>query len=1178
MSAADQDQREAFRRHRGRPVRRISAGPIAAGVALLALLLALLAGPASAAELPKYVSSFGPDGTASPGFENPGAVAVDRGSGAVYVVDQAGILYKFDAAGQPLDFGGSAPYIEGNKINGIAPLVGAGESQVAVNSTTHTIYVTEAHALRAFEADGEAAEFSAGPGAGTSEIPSFGSPSELLGVTVDVNGDIYASDYAGTVSIFTPAGEQVTSFSAEFPANVAVSSTGAVYVNRWHGTVTKFTPSEFPVSALTTYSMAAEPVSPNSSNSVAVNLATDDVYIPEEFGASEGVTIKRIAQYDEDGTLLATIEDGGEGQLFNPQGIAVSDEETIYLVNEPAPENGLPLVKIFAPPVFPALPPTVDSTSASDVSADSATLRAEINPNTLPSTYHFEYGLGDCAVSACASAPAGEVGIGAGHVSVGVSKAIAGLRAGTTYHYRVVAKNSEDITEGPDRTFTTQFSGLGFVLADRRAWEMVSPPNKSGGRLAGSFKGLVQAAADGDGLAYVSLGSIEPDPEGNRLIEPSTVLARRGPEGWRSKDLMPPNGRVAPIVVSHQTEYKLFSPDLSRAMLERRADNPLSPQASERTPYLRENSEPGAYTPLVTDRDVPPGTKFGVDESNTDLSAPVALAGATPDLSHVVLRSRVPLAADAPTQALYQWADGRLQTLSRLPVGEGNTVVEAELGSGTGSLRHAISEDGSRVFWGAGQYLGNLLIGLYVRDTVAEETTRLDRAQSGVSGPGIANPVFQGASADGTVIFFTDSQQLTVDASQSGSDLYRCVIPAGGTSSGCGSRLTDVSAPLPGSGESAEVQGLLPAISEDGSSLSFVAKGVLDAAPNQAGESAVAGQFNLYHWRQGQGVRFIATLAGEDSPDWGVGANPLGQTYQLSAAGSPGGRYLSFMSQRSLSGYDNRGAVSGESAEEVFRYDAAADRLDCISCNPSGARPLSSSLESLKETLVDPREAWSGRSSLAASLPEATVNQSSGESFHQPRAVLDNGRVFFNAADALVPADSNGQWDVYQYEPSGAGDCGASTGGGAIVRTAAGCVSLISSGSAEKEAGLLDASADGEDVFFLTSARLSVTDTDDELDVYDARVDGVPATLPPNTECLGEACQSAPVAPNDPTPASSVFKGAGNLKTNARKRCPKGRRQVKSHGKARCVARKHKRRHRSATRHRRTGQERRAGR
>ena len=266
------------------------------------------------------------------------------------------------------------------------------------------------------------------------------------------------------------------------------------------------------------------------------------------------------------------------------------------------------------------------------------------------------------------------------------------------------------------------------------------------------------------------------------------------------------------------------------------------------------------------------------------------------------------------------------------------------------------------------------------------------------------------------------------------------------------------------------------------------------------------------------------------------------------------------MSQRSLTGYDNLDVVSDEPVQEVFRYDAVDDRLVCVSCNPSGARPVGlPNREATGASAIDPLELWPDET-LAATLPEATQigGLASGISLYRPRAVQDNGRIFFNAADALVPADSNGNWDVYQYEDTGSGSCSALSGDAALSRSAGGCVALMSSGSGVKESAFLDASIGGGDVFFLTSAALSVTDEDTVIDVYDARVDGIPAKLIPRTECLGETCQPPISPPNDPTPSSATFEGPGDLHRQARKRCPKAKRRVVRDGRTRCVSRKQK--------------------
>jgi len=766
----------------------------------------------------------------------------------------------------------------------------------------------------------------------------------------------------------------------------------------------------------------------------------------------------------------------------------------------------------------------IDAQWASEVAARSAKVNAELNPLGVAGQWWVEYGA-----SAAYGSETAHQNLPASFGDIVVGATLTGLAANTTYHYRFAASDERDGTpytvHGEDRHFTTGVSGLGFSLPDDRAWEMVSPPQKYGALIVvpdPTTGGVYRAAADGSAVAYLSTNSTEAYPEGSRVIESSSILARRGSGGaWASRDITPPHTEVTPFALGFGLEYKLFSPDLSESLLATRDATRLSPQATEHTPYLRQNTEPPGYTPLVTGApgfaNVPEGTEFG-GEPGSNL-APVTIAGGTPDLGHVLLSSQgVPLAEGASSSALYEWGAGQLQPVSVKPEGEGGAVVYGLPGSNTASTRKAISDDGSRVFWTP--FAGGAL---YVRDTDREETARLDVVQEGAFGTGEAKPVFQGANTAGTVAFFTDTRNLTEDANETGRDLYRCEITVEEGELGC--ELTDITA---NSGESAAVQGLVAGMSEDATSVYFVAQGVLasNTVDNGAGpEEATSGGRNLYLWQQGAGTRFIATLAAGDSPDWATGAA------RQSAAASSSGRYLAFMSQRSLTGYENRDAITGELDQEVFRYDAQADELICASCNPSGASPrgqLGGVEGTATSVLSDPQQLWNG-APLAATLPEATKPSLGTPSLYRTRAVHDNGRLYFNAADALVPADSNGAWDVYQYEPSGMGDCSATAGGAAVSRSAGGCVSLISSGTGEGESGFLDASEGGSDVFFITSAKLSVSDEDNAPDVYDARVDGIPATLTPRSECLGEACQPAPAVPTDETPASASFEGKGNL-------------------------------------------------
>jgi hypothetical protein len=268
---------------------------------------------------------------------------------------------------------------------------------------------------------------------------------------------------------------------------------------------------------------------------------------------------------------------------------------------------------------------------------------------------------------------------------------------------------------------------------------------------------------------------------------------------------------------------------------------------------------------------------------------------------------------------------------------------------------------------------------------------------------------------------------------------------------------------------------------------------------------------------------------------------------------SPDGRYLAFMSQRPLTGYDNRDARSGVRDQEVFLYDSQGSpghQLVCASCDPSGARPQGLlDPGGFPGLLVDRPHLWGGQT-LAAAVPGWTKIDLV-HALYQSRYLSNSGRLFFNAADSLVPQDTNGTFDVYQFEfPQGPGQPASdtcTTTSSTYSPAPGGCVSLISSGTSSEESAFMDASESGDDVFFLTASRLTTRDVDTSLDLYDARVGGGEPTEVKPVECSGDACQQSAVPPNDATPGSLTFNGAGNLL-----QCPKGK--VKQKGK--CVKKK----------------------
>ncbi len=105
--------------------------------------------------------------------------------------------------------------------------------------------------------------------------------------------------------------------------------------------------------------------------------------------------------------------------------------------------------------VVTALPtvsaPVATTNAATSITSSGATLNGTINANGASTTVTFEYGT-TTTYGTTVSADESPI---TGSSATSVSKAITGLAAGTTYHYRVVGVNSGGTTNGTDLTFTT---------------------------------------------------------------------------------------------------------------------------------------------------------------------------------------------------------------------------------------------------------------------------------------------------------------------------------------------------------------------------------------------------------------------------------------------------------------------------------------------------------------------------------------------------------------------------------------------------------------------------------------------------------------------------------------------------------------------------------------------------
>jgi hypothetical protein len=511
----------------------------------------------------------------------------------------------------------------------------------------------------------------------------------------------------------------------------------------------------------------------------------------------------------------------------------------------------------------------------------------------------------------------------------------------------------------------------------------------------------------------------------------------------------------------------------------------------------------------------------------------------------------VALVAGAPAGGgLYEWTGGQLQLVSVLP--KGDPTSEATLGAhgdkNAGDVRNAISKDGSRIVWEGAQNR------YYLRDMERGETVRIDAAQ-GAPEPERETSRYRTANSEDSRVLFTSSGRLTADSTDSEEagkateDLYVFEVTSGQDEPLAG-RLTDLTVDE-NAEESADVRGVIGA-SEDGSYVYFVANGVLGDGAEHGAKIGTCEQSttqlsqqtcNLYVEHYDEATKtwtpptFIAALAGADAPSWGSDAENL---TRMTSRVSPNGRYLAFMSERSLTGYENSDANSGVPDEEVFLYDASTSHLACASCNPTGARPVGLfEGDAYEERLVDYSLNWEDRW-LAGSIPGWTTKDL-GSALYQSRYLSNSGRLFFNSADALVPADVNGLEDVYEYEPAGIGSCQSPAYGqsASVVfsESVGGCIALISAGTSSEESALMDASETGGDVFFLTLSRLSPQDYDTSLDIYDAHectasapcAPAPPLAPPPCT--TGDACKPAPTP--QPmlfgAPSSETFSGAGNV-------------------------------------------------
>jgi hypothetical protein len=174
------------------------------------------------------------------------------------------------------------------------------------------------------------------------------------------------------------------------------------------------------------------------------------------------------------------------------------------------------------------------------------------------------------------------------------------------------------------------------------------------------------------------------------------------------------------------------------------------------------------------------------------------------------------------------------------------------------------------------------------------------------------------------------------------------------------------------------------------------------------------------------------------------------------------------------SGYTNSGEFN-----QLYVFDAeaeAGEEFVCATCPPDGSEPRRHVETKVNDGLLI-----------------------TGYDRTKPRRLIANGdevRVYFDAMDDLLPRDTNGEIDVYEFD----------------LRSRK--LTLLSTGRDTAPSYLLDVSPSGSDVFIGTFDRLVGADKDQLFDIYSVRVGGGFKEQIEQAPCRGDACRDAGADPD----------------------------------------------------------------
>ncbi len=683
-------------------------------------------------------------------------------------------------------------------------------------------------------------------------------------------------------------------------------------------------------------------------------------------------------------------------------------------------------------------------------------------------------------------------------------------------------------------------------LPDNRAYELVSPVEMGG---ASTMPGLAVPDETLTTTGKYAEHVLVDGGVANALLSSgaSWMLESRTPTGWSGVQVGPPSEPepekplelAKSYIAERTTSLGAVSKDLSSFLFQTAIPlNPRNKSSSAHVPSIDDyvSNATGSFTwasgpPAPAEKVAEEVGTCGQDEC---VENNAYFAGASANLSDVVWSQRLPLVAPpaelpgsppdthAAGDEVYESVNGADQQLvGQVPAAgtecgpsSGSCVVppcgatmgnvsDGRFDSGFAPVEGAVSGDGSQVVFmspdpGTKTTPGCAPAGVYLRDggTSTVDLSASQRAGGDPHGP--REKVYAGSAEENgeiNTVFFTSSEELT-DESNTGSEDQGNDLYAYNLTKPEGKRLTDLTPDSnPADANGASVISFIGS-STSGSLVYFTASGALTSAPNAQGQTAQAGADNLYVYDAANGqTTFIASGNGVEGAL--VGRNGNGIYYadrHVTSELTPDGRQLVFVSSENLTSYRQQGDA------EIYLYEVAGNRLDCVSCNPSGAPPAGSAML--------PRE-----------FPEGYAVPAPG-TLPRPLVVSEDGsRVFFSSPDQLT-AEAPEPTPTRAYEfLTGAGDLEPNA-----YEYEGGHVYLIAPAAA-----FLTTTSSGNDVFFDTLAQLVPQGTDGLPNVYDARVSGgFPVLAAP--ACSGASCQGVPAsAPIFETPPSATFNGVGNF-------------------------------------------------